>query len=345
MKVNFVGDIGLFKKFEELKIDPFDEINLPNSDFNIGNFEFVIPRIKEKHFYDVQDKYSCSFDYLPKLNIQKFHGLGFSNNHCLDYGLNGATDTIDYIKGLDINVFGFSQHHGYTLGEFKKECIKLAIIGCVKPGRWSKEKFGYGPDSYDTESICNLIKEIKGKYNHIVIFPHWGTELIEIPNLEDTKNAKKFIDAGASAVIGHHPHIPQGIELYEGGLIAYSLGSFIYIPEEEIGYSNKITNRDFSICLNIEFSEKEIKNYTPFFYRLDKDKFIPKRATLDEISNYPNFLNENIYNQHLYGTQVKKMLVNRELISFWQRFRSYPVRTIFNYLRLFRPKYILKIFR
>ena len=50
MKINFVGDIGLFRKYEDLNIDPFREIVLPEADLNIGNFEFVIPDSRKKSF-------------------------------------------------------------------------------------------------------------------------------------------------------------------------------------------------------------------------------------------------------------------------------------------------------
>ena len=55
MRINFVGDIGVFRRYEELNIDPFSEIILPESDLNVGNFEFMASKEK-KFFYDVQDQ-------------------------------------------------------------------------------------------------------------------------------------------------------------------------------------------------------------------------------------------------------------------------------------------------
>ncbi len=331
MKINFLGDIGLFRKFEELKIDPFREVKLPDSDLNIGNFEFIVPREGKKFFYDVQEKYSCSRDYLGTLGINKFQGFGLANNHSLDYGQDGTHDTIDYLTRAGIVVFGFSSDNDYSIGKFEKNGIRVGVIACVKTGRWSKEIHGYGPDTYDVAKICSLIKENLNNFDHIVVYPHWGTELIEIPDFVDTVNAKAFIDSGASAVIGHHPHVSQGIEVYGKGIIAYSLGSFIYIPEEEVGYSSKNTNREISICLNIEFSKESITSYHAFYYKYNFGNKVPERVKDEDSVNYAHYLDNSIYNRKLYKNQIMSVLLKREFRSFLVRFRENPLKTILNY--------------
>ncbi len=338
MKINFLGDIGIFKKYQELNIDPFFEIQLPESDLNIGNFEFIIQKNRKKIFYDVQEKYSCSYDYLSKLKINKFHGFGLANNHSLDYGLEGALDTIDYIENAGIQVFGFSKNMNYSIGKFEVDGIKVGVIACVKKGRWSKELYGYGPDSYDNELIKELIFKNITNFDHIIVYPHWGTELISVPDVKDTLNAKKFIDAGASAVIGHHPHVSQGVEQYKNGIIAYSLGSFIYVHEDELGYSKRDTKRHVSICLNIEFNKSCITDYTCYYYRYNQNNKIPEKDDSESIKNFIYYLNDNIYNQNLYKQEIKRILVLRELFSFWERFKASPMKTIVNY-----SKHILSV--
>lgn len=343
MKINFLGDIGIFNKFEELQIDPFEQIQLPSADFNIGNFEFIIPKEKHKFFYDVQEQYSCSYDYFQKLNLNKFHGFGLANNHCLDYGLKGALDTIEYIKKSGIQVFGFSQNSNYSIGNFEAQGIKIGIIACAKNSRCSKEKFDYGPDSYDVEKIRHTIINNRNNFNHIIIFPHWGTELIDVPNLEDTKNARIFIDAGASAVIGHHPHVSQGIEQYKNGLIAYSLGSFIYIHEEELGYSKRDKNRKFSICLQVEFSKNSIIGYQSYYYEYNPDTKIPEITHANSHESFAQYLDNNIFNQKLFNQEFRKILIRREIRSFWERLKSHPLLTLFNYTKYLGSRIIKKL--
>ena len=338
MKINFLGDIGLFKKFEELNIDPFDSIQLPESDLNIGNFEFIIHENRKKLFYDVQEKYSCSYNYLSKLKVEKFHGFGLANNHSMDYGLKGAMDTIAYFKKAGIQVFGFSNDMNYSLGRFEVDRIKIGVIACVKKGRWSKERYGYGPDSYNAERIIETIRRNVNNFDHIIVYPHWGTELISVPDKKDTENAKAFIDTGASAVIGHHPHVSQGIERYKNGLIAYSLGSYIYVHEDELGYAKRDSKRHISICLNIDFNKSAIVDYTCHYYKYNQSTKIPEKVNAGSLKDLNDYLNGNIYNQKLYKQEIRRVLVLRELFSFWERFKSSPLKTIGNY-----SKYILSI--
>ena len=331
MKINFVGDIGIFRKYEELGIDPFREVTLPESDLNIGNFEFIISEKRKHYFYDVQDHYSCSTSYFRNLYVEKFNALGLANNHVMDYGLEGVRDLMGLLNKKKIQYFGFSEDKDFSVGHITSNGIRFGLIGCVKKGRWSKENFGFGPNTYDCSTICGKIRENKTRFDHIIIYPHWGTELVDIPDEEDTKNAKKFIDAGASAVIGHHPHVPQGIELYNQGIIAYSLGSFIYVNEEELGYSGRNPNRHFSMCLNIEFSKKNMLGHTIYFYKYNQDKKIPEFVNNESIDKYASYLNDNIYNEKLFRKLLIKIFIQREIKSFFIRFKQNPVKTSIHY--------------
>jgi len=334
MRVNFVGDIGIFRKYEELKLDPFERVSLPEADLNIGNFEFIMHKGRKKLFYDVQEGYSCSHQYLSTLKVDRFSGYGLANNHCLDYGLEGAEDTIELLESHHVKVFGFSNDASYRLGSFEKNGITMGVLAFVKEGRWSKNNHGFGPDSYDVSAVCEVIRAGKEQYDHLVVFPHWGTELIEIPDKADRENARRFIDAGASAVVGHHPHISQGIETYRGGLIAYSLGSFIYIPEEELGYSPDQENRDISICMHIEFNKQGIVASKAHFYRYDPAQKIPVILGDGLAEEYAAYLNNHIDDDALYHQQVRRGLLRREINSFLKRFRHAPLKTMTNYLRL-----------
>ncbi len=345
MKINFLGDIGLFRLYQEKGIDPFREVVLPEAQLNIGNFEFPVSRYRDPFFYDVQERYSCDPDYPVQLQLNKFHGFGLANNHILDYGKKGAEDTIDLLRRKGLTVFGYSsEKEGYEVGEFESEGISVAVIAGVKPGRWSREKHGFGPDSYHADSICKAIAKWKTRADHIVIYPHWGTELVEVPSRHDVYNARTFIEAGASAVVGHHPHICQGAETWKDGLIAYSLGSFIYIPEEELGYDAKTPGRNISACLTIDFGKKDIDHYRLTYYRYDPQRHVPVEMPEKEARDYAAYLHANIENDSLYSRQIKAVLLKRELRSFLRRFRSRPLATLYNYSRLIGPGNLKKLF-
>jgi len=327
VEINFLGDIALFKKYELLNIDPLDKILLPKSDYNIANFEFIIPNNRNKYFYDVNPNYKISFEYLKQLNINKIQAYSLANNHSMDYGIEGLDDVKNILSDKNIKTFGFGNKRINPL-LFEINGISFCIIGCVKNGRWSKIKNNnIGPDSYDKKIINEYIVKYKENVDHIIIYPHWGTELVEIPQEDDIKNAKEFIDKGASAVIGHHPHTIQGIEKYKDGIIAYSLGSFIYIPEEELGYTKEPHERNYSICLNLKFSKNNIINSKPCFYKYDKNSKLPIKDNSKKIIEYFDYLNKNINNSNLYNKKVKSVLLKREIYAFFTRFKSNPLKT------------------
>ena len=343
VEINFVGDVALFKKYEELNIDPFKEIVLPKSDYNIGNFEFIIPNNRKKKFYDTNEKYSTSFEYFRDLKLEKFNAFGFANNHVLDYAEEGVRDTIDILHKKRINTFGFGSKKINSF-LFEINSIKFNIIAFVKKGRWSKSNNkNVGPDEYIVEDILQEIKINKSIVDHVIIFPHWGTELIDIPENKDVKNARLFIDNGASVVVGHHPHIIQGCEQYKDGFIAYSLGSFIYIQEEELGYTKEPTNRYLSICLNVKFYKKKIINVNPHYYKYDRKTKIPMPILNSNFDQYISFVNNNIENKTLYNKKIKIILVKRELYAFLSRFKKSPVRTLLHYITYIKLKHLRKI--
>ena len=70
----------------------------------------------------------------------------------------------------------------------------------------------------------------------VVVSLHWGIEYTEQPTEEQKRLARRLIDAGASLVLGHHPHTVQPVERYHGGLIAYSLGNFVFDSSRERGH-------------------------------------------------------------------------------------------------------------
>lgn len=344
VSINFVGDVAFFKHYEVLNLDPLDQVKLPKCDLNIANFEFPIPNDDwKKKFYDVDDNYRISHKFSTHLKLNTFDFYSLANNHIQDYGSNGIIQTIQKIKKQGSYTFGVGKDFFNTASR-EINGIKLLFIGCVKKGRWDRQHGMIGPDTYNIEDLLLFVKNNKKNYNHIIIYPHWGTELVDAPYHEDIINAHKLIDAGASCVIGHHPHVIQGIEYYNSGLIAYSLGSFIYLPDFEKGNSDKSITRDISICLNVVLDEKKVINFTPYKYVLNKHTHLPENH--GDFSTDSDFkrLCTVIGNQSYYAHMVRKVLLWREIASFKERFLENPFSTIFFYLKYLKLSHIKKIF-
>ena len=154
------------------------------------------------------------------------------NNHmfdCLDEGFDRLTGML---SDMGIHWFGA----GRNLTEARRPAvldvggIRLAFLGCVDqssgPYRFADES-NSGVAPLDVENLCEIINDVGKDVDHVIVSPHWGRERFRFPSPEQMRNARAFIDAGASMVLGHHPHVLQGMEIYHGAPIVYSLGNFI----------------------------------------------------------------------------------------------------------------------
>lgn len=103
-----------------------------------------------------------------------------------------------------------------------------------------------------------------------MVYVHWGTERNTKPDTYQRNLAKKYIDGGADLVIGAHPHVLQGFEFYNGKLIAYSLGNFVFTNvKNDTMILNVAFNKDKSYTATI--SPCAIENYRPVLLK-DKNK-------------------------------------------------------------------------
>ena len=139
-----------------------------------------------------------------------------ANNHSHDYGDRAYDDTVENLKGAGITPFGYDD---VALYEVKNKNVTVGLTGIYELD-----------DHLDCEDqIKTNIQSLKDKGADIVVCAfHWGVELSDTPDENQVTLAHFAIDNGADLVIGHHPHIIQGIESYKGKYIAYSLGNFCF---------------------------------------------------------------------------------------------------------------------
>lgn len=152
-------------------------------------------------------------DFAKILTLGSVEAVNIANNHFPDYGQDGKNSTRRALKNEGIGYSGYSD-----LFVFEKDGIKVGFGGI----RETIYKQNHA-------RIANEIKTLSGMgCSYIVYTCHFGNEYEESHNELQTEMARAAIDAGADLVIGHHPHLVQGIEEYKGGLIFYSLGNLVF---------------------------------------------------------------------------------------------------------------------
>lgn len=191
--------------------------------------------------------------YLPVLKYGGIDIVTLANNHIVDYGLIGMKDTFYYLDSMGIKYVGA----GLNIDEARRPAVinvRGKKIGFLAYSfAFSAISYGWGTAPIDTNIIKQDLQKLKEveKADYIIVNFHWGREGDNNANNEQQKFGRFAIDNGANIVVGHHPHVLQGIENYNFGYIAYSLGNFIFG-----GNSRK---QHYTILLKVEIDKDKIK--------------------------------------------------------------------------------------
>jgi poly-gamma-glutamate capsule biosynthesis protein CapA/YwtB (metallophosphatase superfamily) len=167
--------------------------------------------------------------YLRTLETARINIVDLANNHIGDYGAQGLDDTMRYLDSAGIHYVGAGRDLEQARRPFvvEKEGRRIGFLAYAG-GKFAarRDKPGFAPR--DESCIVSDVKKLRDSVDYLVVSFHWGMELEKRPSREQEGLAHEVIDAGADLIVGHHPHTLQGIERYKGGVIAYSLGNFVF---------------------------------------------------------------------------------------------------------------------
>lgn len=233
LSIVFVGDIMLDRNVYNATMraverggdfnHPFELIapELTKYDVRVANLEGPITVTP----FNMKRAQAMSFTFDPRFVVplgEHFDVVSLANNHTHNQGEKGLITTKKYLSDAGIDYFGDPLNRaGYTGRVFAQNGFRVGLIGY--------HAFG-GPESKTIPVIEAEIKKMRadGGADYIVVMPHWGPEYKPRAAGSQVVAGHRFIDAGADAVIGGHPHVVQNVEEYKGRKIFYSLGNFIF---------------------------------------------------------------------------------------------------------------------
>lgn len=155
-------------------------------------------------------------DYVNILTNSSVEAVTVENNHSFDYLEEGYADTLSNLKKAGVRYTGLYSPAVMDINGYQVVMLSLSMVSTY-----------YKPE-YRT-IIENDIKKYRSNDKTIIIVNlHWGVETSGTPQKWQIEAAHSMIDAGADMIIGHHPHVLQGIENYKGHYIVYSLGNFSF---------------------------------------------------------------------------------------------------------------------
>ena len=302
MKISFTGDVSLTGKLKEaiindsLKIDNEILEIFKNSDFNIVNLEG--PSTNKEVVFDkhVQVKNPlASIEYLKNKGINIFN---LANNHTFDADIGGFIECKNEIKKNNCMYFGA----GENINEASKvlfienKNIKIGLVGVGSPGG-KKNATANSCGVFSDMNMSLIEKQIKYRSDNadwtIVNF-HNGTEFNFYPVKYIQNKLKQFIDFGANIIIGHHPHVPQGIQNYKNGAIFYSLGNFLFDLESQ--KNKKYTDLSLLVTLNFE---KDIYSYVYNLTKLTTNNLSIKITKDEKILSWYKKINERTKSKNI----------------------------------------------
>lgn len=272
-------------------------------DIGVINFEVPLKPDGMMPYKGRYEQYYQNDDTPPFLRGLGFNLFSTANNHTFDWGVKGFHKT-QAMLGID-SCFGAGLYEdAYNLKIVEVNDYKLGFMSLTYAAYYGVfddvlHRDGYGCAYINDLRVNHDILEAKGKVDFLFILPHDGIEYIDVPLPETIARYRDFIDYGADAVIGTHPHCPQGWEEYNGKPIFYSLGNFFFNSKEDPSY--RANNRPHwyeGICVLIRINELGInyevintKNVDNTFIGLDNN---PERTA------HNNRICEYIKNKEAY---------------------------------------------
>ena len=229
IKISFVGDF-CSKSPKKIKLSNSIKEVLEGCNSNVLNFEGPLA----KGDLNIPNKTILNqSDFSPEWCEQNnFNIISLANNHALDFGEKGLLETKkEFKKATVLGAGNWTQ--AYDINILEIDSCKIGFIAAASSDfaslkdPWT-DKSKIGSAWINSIEVNNLIVKNKNNCDFIFVISHGGLEYMNLPLPEWRDRYRELIDLGADAVIGSHPHVPQGVEVYKNKPICYSLGNFYF---------------------------------------------------------------------------------------------------------------------
>jgi len=327
VKLIAVGDISLRTRDNRYPFENVKEI-LRNKDILFGNLEAVLSSTGEA-------AQKAVLLYLSPKNVGHLKSAGFdvlniANNHIFDLGLEGFNNTLDVLDQNDLFYIGANNESGKHYVIVEKKGIRFGFLGYTQGGFSLPEK-GIWINKIEDTDIIKDIEHVTPQCEFVIVSLHWGIEYVSYPSPKQINLAHRLIDAGATVILGHHPHVIQGIERYKSGLIAYSLANFQFhrqLPK---------ANKSIMLCLNFDMAG--IESYQIIPVTIDKN-FLPSVAegqSKDKVSDFIIGISQALVTEHFterwWFEEIAAEYLSGNMKSWIIRIKRYGIKHFFRCIK------------
>ena len=202
---------------------------LQRYDLVFGNLECVISEVGGDDGSLEKSEMRADRSSVQLLRKCGFNVISVSNNHMLQHGPESFDETVGLLSSAGIRPVGLRDgvRSNEVVCRIGDESIIL-ISHSLRAENYARTNASYASGS--SLEILEQVRSTKAQFRTslLVVSLHWGEEYMHAPSAEQIEFAHQLVDSGAGLVLGHHPHVLQGIEMYGQGLIAFSLGNFLF---------------------------------------------------------------------------------------------------------------------
>jgi poly-gamma-glutamate capsule biosynthesis protein CapA/YwtB (metallophosphatase superfamily) len=236
-----------------------------------------------------------------------------ANNHLGDYGPDGVRSTLRALGSIRAVGAGADAEEAARPAFLEARGLRLAFLAaCDDQGGGAGSNPGV--NLLRPARLIRQVREARARADHVVVGIHTGIEFSTVPEPFFVALAHRLVDAGASVVAGHHPHVPQGVVSYRGGVIAYSLGDFAFDLSrdgEELSPEQRALNGLHPI-LEVALEKAGVAGHQVHWLRREAGRYMPAPdgpalgAKLDALASDPEALAREA--ARTYGRECFEML-------------------------------------
>lgn len=330
---------------------------LKDCDILLGNLEYTL----SQHSFVNADRHPGRFEIAKSLRDVGFDVLSIANNHSYDYGSEVFKETVSYCEKAGIKICGLRGKGKYysqpvilernsnikvgilaynwiglendsDIGEYIA-IVKDSIVNYTWNRNQAKDMEAQAIIHKKNQDVINDIKMLRKEVDILILMPHWGYEWTHYPPYGVVLEARNYMDCGVDLIVGSHPHVPQGVEKYNNGLIIYSLGNFLF--------DSIIDKFQYGMMVNTKITPSKVVDYEMSFVKRGRHHR-PEPATEKDTLENMNFIEQS--NNAIASADARHKL-DDELIyhEFERKYKNLRYQKIFYlFLNMFKHPFLIK---
>ena len=202
---------------------------LQSGEIVLGNLECLLVNTGSGSTRYRRDQMRGDPQYASTLRSAGFTALSVANNHAMQHGRNAFEGTVETLRKAGIVCVGLRGDDGWCAEPITvttRAGLRVGLLGYSwRPRQYDTSEAPYAEG--DVDAAVSDVRRLRRTTDTVVVSLHWGEDFVQLPSVSEVNTAHRIIDAGATVIVGHHPHVVRPVERYARGLICYSLGNFV----------------------------------------------------------------------------------------------------------------------